>query len=199
MPIDIIFAFDATEGHATNDSSKAKDLMKNLLKSYNIAKKDTNIGLITYGNAAREVFSFGSKRSLESLMESIDDMSIAAGPRMASKAVNLATQLLLRLDRRATGSDVGQQIILFSLGENDASDKKEFDEVTRLLAKEGISLIIMAVNVGNDTEFANAVKNKQDLVTSSDSRNLRRNLGALERRSGNSIGKLIAKVTISFI
>lgn len=187
-PIDIIIAFDTTEGRQQQDSSRAKEFLKNLLLSYNTSSSKTNVGLVTYGNTAEETMPIILKPNREALLRSVGTIQNEPGPRMVSRALDLARTSLNNFPSAAGKENVSRQIVLISLGENDPSDKNNVNIVTKLLERDGIKLIVLAVNAGPDTEYGNIVKDRKDLISIPSSNQLKRVLGTAEERSGEAAG-----------
>ena len=188
-PIDVIFSFDATGGQSADDPQMAKRFLQGLLQSYDVSS--TNIGLVTYSSTASETMPLVFKPSKEAVMKSVENLPTEAGPRIASNALVLARRSLLNFPASDLRGNVSHQVVLFTLGDNDASDKTNFAMISKQLQKDNITLIVLAVNTARDMNFADAVKNSNDFVKSPNGKKLRSKLGILEERSGNAAGLLI--------
>ena len=190
----MVIVLDATDDVNINVMNKIKDLLKNLMNSYNISSTRTNIGLIAYSNTADVLVSLQSGTRKLILERSLETASPLKGPRVFSKAMGLAIDMLLKAKKDPIRSgEVTSQIIFISTGNNSDSDRSSFRNLVSQLKTSGISIIVLAVNQVDVEELEQAVSQNDDLIEVNDPRKMKEVLGQIEKRSGNAAGLCCGK------
>ena len=198
-PVDLVIALDATVGIHSDSSSRTKELIKNLMKSYNISTKDTNIGFVTFGSTAKRVVPLVSGTSTGIIEKALVEAGSVVGPRKASNALRRANDMLLNPARSDRRRDATRQVVLVMLGDNDEADNVKFSNAASKMKTDDVSLLIFALDVKNDVSLKDAVKDKDDVIKVDDSRNMKEILGKLEQRSGKAASNIILTKSCSYI
>ena len=178
-------------GINSDSSSRTKDLIKNLMKSYNISTKETNIGLVTFGSTAKWMVPLASGTSTGIMEKALNEAGSIVGPRKASDALRRANDMLLNPARLEGRKDAGRQVVLVMLGDNDETDNVKFTDLASKMKTDDVRLLIVALDVKNDVSLKDAVKDKDDVIKVDDSKNMKEILGKLEQRSGKAASKIL--------
>lgn len=188
--IDLVIAVDTATDASPESLSAVRNMLKNLLQSYNVTEPKTNIGLITYGRTAtvKLPLSIGIDRSL--VERAVDEIKTQQGPRDLERALYQARKMLLDIKRTDKRKQATKQVLLVVTGGRSDAKEPRLTSLARAMINEGIRPIVLAVGVTNAKDLSGLVKSEEDLIISDDAKKLAKLLGNVERRSGKAAGKL---------
>lgn len=183
--MNLVIATDKTKGTDLAVQTATKDLLKALLKSYDLSPTGANIGLLSYGNAAREVLVPRSGYNREVIEQYIDQVAYEDGPRDVEGAVSSAYNMLVAPSY--TRRFARKQLLLTILG--GSVNSRSLEVLSSQLRRSNIRPIIFAVNVPNARTLLPLVEESEDLIVVEDTELIGSSLGKIEERSGKNAGK----------
>ena len=187
-PIDLIIALDTTKGVNSGTLFEVKELLKALLRSYNITQSGTNVGLLTYGNNAHEIVPIrdGIVRTL--VESNIDKAVYMNGPRRVEDVLSKALSMLRYPSNSDHRSETSKQILLILLDGIIDVAPASVAQLASQIKLHDIRPIVLAVNVSNAQALLSIVKNKADFYTVDEGTSLGNVLGEIEKRSAINAG-----------
>ncbi len=129
------------------------------LRSFNISKQQTNVGLINFGNEASEALRISHDPAV--VENKLKNLQRIGGQRTASKAVELARTMLSASD---ANDRKGKVLVLFLLGKIEKSDERRFIDEVNEIQKQGVGLVFVTVKVVDGRLIAGNLKNKDNLI-----------------------------------
>ena len=187
--IDLVIAVDSATNVSPESLSAVKNMLKNLLKSYNVSAPRTNVGLVTFGRTAtvKLQLSTGVNKSL--VERAIEEIQKQQGPRNIERALYQARNMLLDKKRTEKRKEAAKQVLLVVTGGRSGAKEPRLQNLARAMINEGIRPIVLAVDVTDAKDLSSLVKTREDIIINDNAKELAKVLGDIEKRSGKAAGE----------
>lgn len=174
--LNLIYAFDISDGVTTKKLTELKQLARASLESYNIAANATKVSIVTFANQPEDIWSFKDDQNVKAIQSAIFDINKIAGDADFNKLVtHVKSNILNDISNK-------EKNILLLYTQGSSINRNQLDRLKKKLP----NVETIVVSIGDPHDIFNGFDVK---IIADDEDKLPDALDKLEK----SIGKLACK------
>lgn len=145
-PIDLIMAVPSTTRLGSSAFNGFKRFVKKVTNEYPLSNRDTNVGIIQYGDDARVILPLSEGTSSRILNQRLDGMRFRPGRQNVPEALKVAGS---RMFTSAGGGREGSSKYLVLGAGSDSSTPEALQSASRQLKYQGVSIMPVPISDPN--------------------------------------------------
>lgn len=145
-PIDLVFGVPSTTQLSSRGFEGFKTFVKKVASAYPLSEKDTNVGIIQYGDDAKVILPLSEGTSSQTLNQRLDGMRFKSGGQNVPEALKLAGGEMFT----SAGGGRAESSKYFVFGAGSESNTQEaLRNASRQLQYQGVSVMPVPISDSN--------------------------------------------------
>ena len=145
-PIDLVFGVPSTTQLGSTGFEGFKTFVKNVARAYPLSEKDTNVGIIQYGDDAQVIMPLSEGTSSQTLNQRLDGMRFKSGRQNVPEALKVAGSEMFT--SAGGGRAEASKYFVFGAG-SESNTQEALQSASRQLQYQGVSVMPIPISDPN--------------------------------------------------
>ena len=146
--LDLVFALDGSESLAKKGFDKLKDLVKDMIKNYNISQPETHVGLMEFSSKTKVILPLNKTFDSDVIRNEVDRIVPSGGKgTVTDDVLRKAADEVFAVK---SGGRPGASKVLIIVTDGKSSGEEPPKRAVKPVKKKGVRVYV--VNIGEDTD-----------------------------------------------